>query len=96
MPQLIWSPEALTDLAAHFDSLKLANPDAAGLAAQAIRDAGFSIANSPNRGTLLSDGSGRRKLKVPFGKYGYVIHYYIEETAIFIVRVYHGRQNRPV
>ncbi len=59
MSQLIWSPEALLDLAEHFDLLKLKDPTAAGMAAQAIRDAGFSIANNPYRGTLLSDGSGR-------------------------------------
>jgi plasmid stabilization system protein ParE len=96
MSQLVWSPDALIDLAAHFDFLKLRDPVAARLAAQTIRDAGFSIASNPERGTLLSDGSGRRKLIVPFGKYGYVIHYYSEPTTILIVRVYHGRQNRTI
>lgn len=95
MPQLIWLPEALLDLAAHFEFLKLKNPDVAGRAAQSIRDAGFSLVKNPNRGSLLTDGSNRRKLIVPFGKHGYVIHYYIEADRILIVRVYHGRQNRP-
>ncbi len=96
MPQLIWSPEALLDLAEHFDFLKLKDPNAAGQAAQAIREAGFSLASHPDRGTLLADGSGRRKLIIPFGKHGYVMQYYVEATSILIVRVYHGRQNRPV
>jgi plasmid stabilization system protein ParE len=95
MSQLIWSPEALLDLAAHFEFLKLKNPEAASKAAEAIRDAGFSLSQNPKRGILLADGSLRRKLIVPFGKYGYVIHYYIENDYILIVRIYHGRQNRP-
>jgi plasmid stabilization system protein ParE len=95
MSQLVWSPEALKDLSQHFEFLNLQNPVIAGQAAQAIRDAGFSLIDLPHRGSLLSDGSDRRKLIVPFGKYGYVIHYYIEVDVILIVRIYHGRQNRP-
>jgi plasmid stabilization system protein ParE len=93
--QLIWSPEALLNLSEHFEFLKERNPEAAGRAAQAIRDAGFSLAQNPDRGTLLADGSGRRKLRVAYGKSGYVIHYFIEDRTILIVRVYHGRQQRP-
>ncbi len=95
MSELIWLPEALLDLSEHFEFLKLKNPEAAGRVAQSIRDAGFSLAQSPYRGTLLSDGSDRRKLIIPFGKYGYVLHYYIDSETILILRIYHGRQNRP-
>jgi plasmid stabilization system protein ParE len=93
--QLIWSPEALLDLSGHFEFLKERNPEAAGKAAQAIRDAGFSIAQHPYRGPQLADGSGRRKLWVAFGNNGYVIHYLLEDSTILIVRVYDGRQQRP-
>jgi plasmid stabilization system protein ParE len=95
MSQLIWSTEALQALAAHFDFLKLKDRDIAGRAAQAIRDAVFSLAKNPQRGVLLADGSDRRKLMVRFGKHGYVIHYYLEGDCILIVRIYHGRQERP-
>jgi plasmid stabilization system protein ParE len=93
--QLIWAPEALLDLSGHFEFLQERNPEAAGKAAQAIREAGFGIAQSPYRGTLLTDGSGRRKLRVAFGKNGYVIHYLVEDSTILIVRIYDGRQQRP-
>jgi plasmid stabilization system protein ParE len=93
--QLIWSPDALLDLAEHFDFLKQRNLEAAGKAAQSIRDTAFSIAGNPHRGRLVADGSGRRKLIVPFGKSGYVIYYLIKDETIVIVRIYHGRQNRP-
>jgi plasmid stabilization system protein ParE len=47
MSELIWLPEALLDLTEHFEFLKLKNPEAAGLVAQSIRDAGFSLAQIP-------------------------------------------------
>jgi plasmid stabilization system protein ParE len=95
MPKIVWLPEALEDLMRHFDYLKQKNIEAAGLAAQAIRDAGFSLANAPYKGTILRDGSDRRKLFIPFGKYGFVIHYYLDNETIFILRVYQARENRP-
>jgi plasmid stabilization system protein ParE len=39
---------------------------------------------------------GVRKLLVRFGRSGFVIHYAILEDEIVILRVYHGRQDRPV
>ncbi|BCL34373.1 type II toxin-antitoxin system RelE/ParE family toxin [Nostoc sp. MS1] len=95
MSKVIWLPEALTDLVRLFDFLKLKNENTAFQAAQVIREAGFSLADNPYKGTVLEDGSGRRKLVVPFGKYGYVIHYYLEDETVLILRVYHGRENRP-
>ncbi len=95
MSRIIWLPEALSDLVRLFDFLKLKNENVAFLAAQAIREAGFSLVDAPYKGNVLNDSSGRRKLVVPFGKYGYVILYYIEDDAVIIIRVYHGRENRP-
>lgn len=36
-----------------------------------------------------------RKLLVPFGKYGYTIHYIVLDDDVVILNVYHGRENRP-
>jgi plasmid stabilization system protein ParE len=95
MSRIIWLPEALSDLVRLFDFLKLKDENAAFHAAQAIREAGFSLVDSPYKGQVLSDGSERRKLVVPFGKYGYVILYYIQDDVMIIIHVYHGRENRP-
>ncbi|UUO13366.1 MULTISPECIES: hypothetical protein [Aphanizomenonaceae] len=37
-----------------------------------------------------------RKLVVAFGKYGFIIHYVILEDDVIILRIYHGRENRPI
>lgn len=95
MPQVVWLPEALVDLVRHFDFLKLKNKNAAAQAADAIREAGFSLAETPEKGVVLQDGSGRRKLVVPFGKYGYVMLYVLERDRVVILRIDHGRENRP-
>jgi addiction module RelE/StbE family toxin len=95
MPSIAWMPEALADLTRHFDYLKLINPQAAGQVAQAIREAGFSLVDYPYRGKLLNDGSDRRKLVIPYGRVGYVMHYLVEDDTITIIRIYSGRENRP-
>ena len=96
MSKVIWLPEALTDLVRLFDFLKLKNEGTAFQTAQAIREAGFSLANVPYKGTVFGDDSGRRKLMIPFGKYGYVIHYFLEDDTVLILHIYHGRENRPL
>ena len=96
MPSIVWMPEALADLMRHFYYLKPINPQVAGQVAQAIREAGFGLVNYPYRGVALNDGSDRRKLMIPYGRVGYVMHYLIEDETIVIVRVYYGREDRPI
>jgi plasmid stabilization system protein ParE len=71
------------------------NLEIADKAVEAIMQFGKSLANNPRRGTPISDTPGLRKLTVPFSKYGYTIHYIMLDEEVLILRVYHGRQNRP-
>ncbi|WP_256091039.1 type II toxin-antitoxin system RelE/ParE family toxin [Nostoc sp. KVJ20] len=50
---------------------------------------------NPRRGAIVDEIAGLRKLLVSFGKYGFIIHYVILEDDVVILRVYHGRENRP-
>jgi plasmid stabilization system protein ParE len=61
-----------------------------------IRRAGDSLESNPRRGSMVQGAPGVRKLRVPFGKSGFVIHYAILEDEVVILKVYHGRQNRPI
>ncbi len=95
MPQIVWTESAIDDLNRHYDFIKINNPDAAARAVQAIVSSGESLLSNPRRGAIVDEIAGLRKLLVAFGKYGYIIHYTILEDDVIILRVYHGRENRP-
>jgi plasmid stabilization system protein ParE len=44
---------------------------------------------------MLIAGTQQRKLRVAFGKDGYVLYYRVEEQSVFVLRLHHGRENRP-
>ena len=92
MFEVIWLPDALRDLENQFDFLNEQNPDAASRAMRAILSAAASLAKSPQRGMAEPD-SNQRKLRVFFGKYGYMLYYRIESEQVFILRVHHGRSD---
>jgi addiction module RelE/StbE family toxin len=95
MPQIVWTETAINDLNRHYDFIKLNNPDAAVQALQTIVSSGESLMQNPRRGAVVDEIAGLRKLLVSFGKYGFVIHYTILEDNVVLLRVYHGRENRP-
>ncbi|MEH2003147.1 type II toxin-antitoxin system RelE/ParE family toxin [Nostoc sp.] len=95
MSQIVWTQTAIDDLNRHYDFIKLNNADAAARAVQAIVSSGESLQENPRRGSIVDEIAGLRKLVVFFGKYGFIIHYVILEDDVVILRIYHGRENRP-
>jgi toxin ParE1/3/4 len=95
MVEVIWLPVALEDLQKQFEFLNERNPDTASRAVRAILNASATLANFPERGTLIA-GTNQRKLRVFFGKYGYLLYYRLEGDRLFILRLHHGREERPV
>jgi plasmid stabilization system protein ParE len=95
MSQVDWTKTALADVQRHFEALEQVNRTAAIAAVQAIRKTGDSLQNHPQRGAVVHEATGLRKLWVAFGKSGFVIHYAVLEGEVVILRVYHGRENRP-
>jgi plasmid stabilization system protein ParE len=95
MPTVVWSRAALADLDRQYQFLKTRNPEAATRSLQAIVAAGKSLEQTPQRGTPIASAPGLRKLLVRFGKSGYMLHYSVLEDEVLILRVYHGRQDRP-
>ncbi|MDZ7961396.1 MAG: type II toxin-antitoxin system RelE/ParE family toxin [Aulosira sp. DedQUE10] len=95
MSQIVWTETAIDDLNRHYDFIKLNNPDAAARAIQAIVYTGESLQQNPCRGRIVDEIAGLRKVLVSFGQYGFIIHYVILEDDVVILRVYHGRENRP-
>ena len=93
---LVWTETATNDLNRHYDFIALSNADAAVRAVQAIVSSGGSLQQNPRRGAIVDEIVGLRKLVVAFGKYGFIIHYVILEDDVIILRIYHGRENRPI
>jgi plasmid stabilization system protein ParE len=95
MTTVTWSRPAFADLERQHQFLATINPEAAVKAVQSIVRSAGSLAENPKRGTPIADTPGLRKLLVSFGKYGYILHYVLLDEEVLILRVYHGRQNRP-
>jgi plasmid stabilization system protein ParE len=96
MAAIVWTESAQVDLERHYDFLAATAPEAAANAIQVIVSAGASLAQNPKRGAVVEQVSGLRKLPVRFGKVGFVLHYVILEQEVVILRIYHGREQRPV
>lgn len=94
MSAIIWTKTATADLERHYNFWESINSDLAKKVVQEIMKKGESLKDNPRRGTVIQQAQGLRKLSVPFGKYGFVIHYTILEEDIVILRVYGGRENR--
>jgi plasmid stabilization system protein ParE len=95
MSVVIWTKPALNDIEQLISYLLEVNPEVAQQIAQSIRKAGDSLSSNPKRGVMVQDVNGVRKLRVPFGRSSFVIHYAVLDDEVVILRVYHGRQNRP-
>jgi plasmid stabilization system protein ParE len=95
MSQIVWTQTAIDDLNRHYDFIKVNNAENAARAVQAIVSSGESLIENPRRGAIVDEIAGLRKLVVFFGKYGFIIHYVILEDDVVILRIYHGRENRP-
>jgi plasmid stabilization system protein ParE len=95
MAVVVWTEAAQTDIVRLHDFLVLDAPDAAARAVQAILQAGDRLEQSPQRGTIVQQAAGLRKLPIRFGKVGFVLHYVILADEVVILRVYHGREQRP-
>lgn len=95
MSQIVWTDTAIDDLNRHYDFIKINNAEVASRALEAIVFSGESLQQNPRRGAVVNEKAGLRKLLVPFGKYGFIIHYIILEDDVVILNIYHGRENRP-
>jgi plasmid stabilization system protein ParE len=95
MSEVVWTRTALADIDRLFGVLE-GEPEIRQDAIQRIRSAGDSLMRFPRRAPMVKAGIGLRKLRVPFGRYGYVIHFAILNEVVVILRVYHGRENRLV
>jgi plasmid stabilization system protein ParE len=93
MPQLIWTPPALADVARLHSSLASKSTDAAGRAVKAIRQGIKILAQHPEIGRPIDDLPPEfREWVIEFGQGAYVALYRYDEKQIMILAVRHGRE----
>jgi addiction module RelE/StbE family toxin len=85
-----WRPTALADLEAIFAYLLPLNPFAAERVVQELTVAADSLASFPHRGRP-GRASGTRELVTAWP---YILVYEVRQEAVFILRVWHGAQDR--
>ncbi len=92
MRPLRWTPEAVRDLVQLREFLGKKNAVAAERAAVRIRQAAAALREQPELGRIV-EGEAFRDLVAPFGG-AYVLRYRIDEDAVVVARVWHGREDR--
>ena len=91
--KVIVTEDALRDLRRLHDSLSARDSAAAVRATGAIRAAIRTLANRPDRRAPIY--AGLRQLTVQFGRHGYVVRYDVIDDTVTVMRIWHGRENRP-
>ncbi len=91
--RLIWAPEALQDLARLHGFLVESNPAAASRAIKTIREGVRVLRDSPGIGRPVAglDLAFRERL-VAFGAGVYVVRYRVDDRAVVLLAVRHGRE----
>ena len=94
---LRWLPEAVLDLTRLREFIHVHNPDAAARAARRIREAAHKLQIMPFAGRPVPGiEPPLRDLFVHFGQAGYWLRYMVTDDEIIIVKIWHGRENRPL
>jgi plasmid stabilization system protein ParE len=94
--RVIWSPGALEDLARLRRFLAGVNPPAAIRAIKSIREGVKMLGTNPGMGRPVLDlNSEYRERLVVFGAGVYVVRYRVEDHAVVLLTVRHGREASP-
>ena len=93
MSRLIWTPQALDDVARLHDFLAGKDQDAAKRAVRAIREGVKVLARHPGIGRPAAEmDPAFREWLIAFGGSGYVVLYRLEASQVLLLAVRHGRE----
>ena len=90
--QLKWTSKALSDLARLYDFLAPVNKPAAARTVQSLAAAPASLLVNPRIGEKLDEFDPREVRRILVGKYE--IRYEIQESTIYMLRLWHTREDR--
>ena len=94
MARIKWRLEAVQDIDRLRAFLYSKDPKAAQQAIHVIYNAAKYLENTPEIGKPIPDETKRRELTIPFGASAYIIRYVFENDNVYVLRVWHSRENR--
>ncbi len=90
--KLKWTSKALSDLARLYEFLAVVNQAAAARTVQTLTGAPTSLLRHSRIGELLEEFAPREVLRLLVGQYE--IRYEIQGTTIYVLRLWHTREER--
>lgn len=87
-----WTSKALSDLARLYDFLAPVNRKAAARTVQALAAAPSRLVDHPRLGERLEEFAPRDVRRILVGSYE--MRYEIRDETIFVLRIWHTRENR--
>lgn len=90
--QLKWTSKALADLARLYEFLAPVNRPAAARTVQSLTQAPSSLLANPRIGERLDEFEPREVRRVLVGRYE--MRYEAQENSIYILRIWHTREDR--
>jgi len=87
-----WTSKALSDLVRLYEFLSTVNPSAASRTVQSLTKAPDRLLNHPRIGEKLDEFEPREVRRILVGQYK--MRYEIHNATIFILRLWHTRENR--
>ncbi|MEX0955736.1 MAG: type II toxin-antitoxin system RelE/ParE family toxin [Rhizobiaceae bacterium] len=91
MTKVEWTGAALSDLVRLHDFLASVNPRAAAQTVQALTASPMRLVEQPRIGERLDEFEAREVRRILVGKYE--MRYEIRETTIYILRLWHTRED---
>ncbi|GAA6171542.1 hypothetical protein NBRC116592_12120 [Colwellia sp. KU-HH00111] len=92
--EVVWLPDAITDLMLLRKFIQDKNPSAAKRAAGKIREGAITLMSNPESGRPVEGLSSFREILIPFGAGNYVLRYREDNVTIVVVRVWHSKDER--
>ncbi|OGQ07455.1 MAG: hypothetical protein A3G32_00805 [Deltaproteobacteria bacterium RIFCSPLOWO2_12_FULL_40_28] len=93
--QLFFASSALEDLNRIYAFVKVTYPKAVKLAAKRLYYGFNSLKKYPELGyPLFHLGKNFREFLVPFGKGNYIIRYRVLKKKLFVLHLWHNKENR--
>lgn len=92
--EVVWLPDAITDLMRLRTFIQDKNPSAVQRSASKIKEGALTLMSNPESGRPVEGFSSFREIFIPFGAGNYVLRYREDNVTIVVVRVWHSKEER--